>query len=75
MNNTHEVMILWMEDLPIQELGSETAEMLVSGYRDGTNDYKYTMDALDELCQDELQEWIKMNYEINNLIDVSEEAF
>ncbi|MEY5134630.1 MAG: hypothetical protein RL709_325 [Pseudomonadota bacterium] len=74
MNNTHEVMILWMEDLPIQELASETSQTLVTKYRNGTNDYRYTMDAFEELCQEEIKEWIKGNHEMNNLIDVSEEA-
>ncbi len=51
----------WLEEIPIEELTNENAQMIVEQFRMGTFPVHEAIQFLEEECSGLMQEWIDQN--------------
>lgn len=61
----------WLEEIPVEELESETSQRIVGDFRANLIDVTDAIAYLQEECADELLEYINKNKELMNLLDLS----
>ena len=73
MTNTIEGAIVdWLEEIPLEELASETSQKIVEDFRAGLIDVTEAINYLQEECADELLDYVNYNKELMNLLELSE---
>jgi len=64
----------WLEEIPVEELACETAQMIVEDFRTDMIDVSQAIEYLKEDCATELQKYIEGNKILANLFgDLSDE--
>ena len=61
----------WLEEIPLEELGSETSQRIVGDFRANLIDVTDAIAYLQEECADELLEYINKNKELMNFLELS----
>ena len=59
-------IIDWLEEIPIEELNSETAKMIVEQFRNGSLPVTEAMCLLEHDCNYDMAEWINENKRLNS---------
>ena len=61
----------WLEEIPLEELASETSQRIVEDFRANLIDVTDAIAYLQEECADELLDYVNRNKELINLLDLS----
>jgi hypothetical protein len=61
----------WLEEIPLEELASETSQRIVEDFRANLIDVTEAIAYLQEECADELLEYVNNNKKLMNLLDMS----
>ena len=61
----------WLEEIPLEELASETSQRIVGDFRANLIDVTDAIAYLQEECADELLEYINKNKELMNFLELS----
>ena len=61
----------WLEEIPLEELESETSQRIVGDFRANLIDVTDAIAYLQEECADELLDYVNRNKELINLLDLS----
>ena len=61
----------WLEEIPLEELESETSQRIVGDFRANLIDVTDAIAYLQEECADELLEYINKNKELINFLELS----
>jgi hypothetical protein len=73
MTNTIEGAVVdWLEEIPVEELESETSQRIVEDFRAGLIDVTEAIACLQEDCADELLDYVNNNKTLMNLLELSE---
>ena len=67
------IIVDWLEELPLDELPTEYARMIVSNFREGHMSVTEAIAILNEDCHDDMAEQVKMNLELAELISYEED--
>ena len=51
----------WLEEIPVEELSSQTAQEIVESFRADLMDVTEAIDRLQEACSEDLEEYVKGN--------------
>ena len=62
----------WLEEIPVEELASETSQRIVGDFRAGLIDVTEAIACLQEDCADELLDYVNNNKTLMNLLELSE---
>ena len=63
----------WLEEMPLAELPSPEAQEIVLSYRYGKRDSEEAIEALKEVCGDEVSDWIQTNLELSTIFTLEED--
>ena len=61
----------WLEEIPLEELASETSQRIVGDFRANLIDVTEAIAYLQEDCADELLDYINKNKELMNFLELS----
>ena len=61
----------WLEEIPLEELTSETSQRIVEDFRANLIDVTDAIAYLQEECADELLDYVNRNKELMNFLDLS----
>jgi len=61
----------WLEEIPVEELESETSQRIVGDFRADFIDVTEAIACLREDCADELLDYVNNNKTLMNLLDLS----
>ena len=61
----------WLEEIPLEELASETSQRIVEDFRANLIDVTDAIAYLQEECADELLDYVNKNKELINFLDLS----
>ena len=61
----------WLEEIPLEELASETSQRIVEDFRANLIDVTDAIAYLQEECADELLDYINKNKELVNFLELS----
>lgn len=61
----------WLEEIPLEELASETSQRIVGDFRADLIDVTEAIACLQEDCADELLDYVNNNKTLMNLLDLS----
>ena len=61
----------WLEEIPVEELASETSQRIVEDFRANLIDVTEAIAYLQEERADELLEYVNNNKKLMNLLDLS----
>ena len=67
--NIQNVIEIWLEEIPVDELTSSTTKMIVNDYRREMIDFEHAVASLKEYCTKELSDWVVENYAINQRLN------
>ena len=76
MDNIKSEMALqwfWLEEMPLDELPSPEAQEIVLSYRQGDRCMEEACEALKEVCEEEVSEWIQRNEELSKIFSLNDE--
>ena len=61
----------WLEEIPVEELESETSQRIVGDFRANLIDVTEAIAYLQEECADELLDYVNKNKELMNFLELS----
>ena len=61
----------WLEEIPLEELESETSQRIVGDFRANLIDVTEAIAYLQEECADELLDYINNNKKLMNILELS----
>ena len=61
----------WLEEIPVEELESETSQRIVGDFRANLIDVTDAIAYLQEECADELLDYVNKNKELMNFLELS----
>ena len=61
----------WLEEIPVEELESETSQRIVGDFRANLIDVADAIAYLQEECADELLDYVNRNKELMNFLELS----
>ena len=61
----------WLEEIPLEELASETSQRIVEDFRANLIDVTEAIAYLQEECADELLDYVNKNKALNNFLELS----
>lgn len=61
----------WLEEIPLEELESETSQRIVGDFRANLIDVTEAIAYLQEECADELLDYVNRNKELINFLELS----
>ena len=67
--NIENVIEIWLEEIPVDELTTNTTKMIVNDYRRNLIDFEHAVASLKEYCTKELSDWVVENYQINQRLN------
>lgn len=68
---TEGAIVDWLEEIPVEELASETSQRIVGDFRANLIDVTEAIAYLQEECADELLDYVNKNKALNNFLDLS----
>jgi hypothetical protein len=68
---TEGAIVDWLEEIPVEELASETSQRIVGDFRANLIEVTEAIAYLQEECADELLDYINQNKALNNFLDMS----
>jgi hypothetical protein len=68
---TEGAIVDWLEEIPVEELASETSQRIVEDFRANLIEVTEAIAYLQEECADELLEYVNNNKKLMNLLDLS----
>jgi hypothetical protein len=63
------MIVDWLEELPLDELPTDYARMIVNQFREGHMEVTEAISLLQEDCSDDLSDCVKQNLELNKLLE------
>lgn len=72
-NQIDGIVVDWLEELPLDELPTDYARMIVNDFREGHMPVSEAIALLNEDCYDVMAEQAKMNLELAELISHEED--
>lgn len=67
------IIVDWLEELPLDELPTDYARMIVNDFREGHMSVTEAIALLNEDCYEDMAEQAKMNLELAELISYEED--
>ena len=68
---TEGAIVDWLEEIPLEELASETSQRIVEDFRANLIEVTEAIAYLQEECADELLDYVNKNKALNNFLDLS----
>jgi hypothetical protein len=68
---TEGAIVDWLEEIPLEELASETSQRIVGDFRANLIEVTEAIAYLQEECADELLDYVNNNKKLMNLLDLS----
>ena len=68
---TEGAIVDWLEEIPVEELASETSQRIVEDFRANLIEVTEAIAYLQEECADELLEYVNNNKKLMNLLELS----
>ena len=68
---TEGAIVDWLEEIPLEELASETSQRIVEDFRANLIEVTEAIAYLQEECADELLDYVNNNKKLMNLLDLS----
>lgn len=68
---TEGAIVDWLEEIPLEELASETSQRIVEDFRANLIEVTEAIACLQEDCADELFDYVNNNKKLMNLLDLS----
>ena len=62
-----DAILVWLDNVPLNELASEAAIPVVKMYRDGQIALAQAMTELWKHCADEITEWVYFNFDLEHI--------
>jgi hypothetical protein len=59
----------WLEEIPLDELPTDYARMIVNDFREGHMEVTEAIALLNEDCDDLLRDYVKQNMEFESLLE------
>jgi hypothetical protein len=64
LNNIDDVLLWWMEELPLDEISSDRAAEIIESFRNGHLSILEALEDLETECFEDIEEYLKRNKEI-----------
>ena len=68
---TEGAIVDWLEEIPVEELASETSQRIVEDFRANLIEVTEAIAYLQEECADELLDYVNKNKALNNFLELS----
>lgn len=68
---TEGAIVDWLEEIPLEELASETSQRIVGDFRADLIEVTEAIAYLQEECADELLDYVNQNKALSNFLELS----
>lgn len=59
LNNIDDILLWWIEELPLDEISSSKAQEIIKKYRKGSLNILQTLETLEIECFEDIEEYLK----------------